>query len=132
VTDAGTPLKLFARGPVLAIAALMLVALVAGSWGYGYHRDELYFVEAAKHPAFGYPDQPPLTPLLGWLSTTVLGESTAALRVFSELEMAAAVVIAALIARELGGGWVSTRDTSSARRRSTCSPGWSSSGWWCD
>jgi 4-amino-4-deoxy-L-arabinose transferase-like glycosyltransferase len=79
--------------------------LVAGSWGYGYHRDELYFIEAAKHPAFGYPDQPPLTPLLGWISTTVFGQTPAGLRIFPELATALSVVVVAMMARELGGGW---------------------------
>jgi hypothetical protein len=98
-------LKPFARGPVLAIAVVLLAVLVAGSSGYGYHRDELYFIEAAKHPAFGYPDQPPLTPLLGWVSTTVFGQRPAGLRVFPELATVVMIVVAALIARELGGGW---------------------------
>jgi hypothetical protein len=94
----------FAAWPIAAIAlgAFGLLLLTAG--GYGYHRDELYFVEAGKHLAWGYDDQPPLTPLIGHLSTEVLGQSPTGLRVPSALALAACAVITGLMARELGGG----------------------------
>lgn len=100
MTDPGK--DTFARGPVLGIAALVGVVLLALSNRYGYHRDELYFLEAGRHLAWGYPDQPPLTPLLARLADLVAPGSLVVLRLPSTLSAAAVVVLAGLIARELG------------------------------
>jgi 4-amino-4-deoxy-L-arabinose transferase-like glycosyltransferase len=92
----------FAARFVLPVAVTELVVQVALGNDYGYHRDELYFRTAARHPAFGYDDQPPLTPLLGWVSETVFGESPRGLRVVSAIAVSVVVVLIALLARELG------------------------------
>ena len=83
--------------PVLLIAGLMVVGLLAVSGAYGFHGDEMYFVVAGQHPAFGYVDQPPLTPLLSAASVAVLGVSPTAVRVLPALEMGLIVVLVALI-----------------------------------
>ncbi|MGH2851519.1 MAG: glycosyltransferase family 39 protein [Solirubrobacteraceae bacterium] len=77
--------------------------LLATSTRYGYHRDELYFIVAGSHPAFGYPDQPPLVPLLCWAMNAIAPRSLLLLRTPSALIAAATTIIAALIAREVGG-----------------------------
>ena len=41
----------------------------------------MYFVVAGQHPAFGYVDQPPLTPLLSAASVALLGVTPTAVRV---------------------------------------------------
>jgi len=89
--------------PVLLVAALMLAGLLAVSGAYGFHGDEMYYVVAGQHPAFGYVDQPPLTPLLSAASVAVLGVSPTAVRLLPALEMALIVVLVALMARDLGG-----------------------------
>jgi len=86
-----------------AIASLVLAAVLAATNSrYDYHRDELYF--RMLDPAWGYVDQPPLTPLLGRAAVAVLGDSVWALRVPAVLCMVGVLWLAVLIARELGGG----------------------------
>jgi Dolichyl-phosphate-mannose-protein mannosyltransferase len=88
---------------VLLVAGLMVLGLLAVSGAYGFHGDEMYFVVAGQHPALGYVDQPPLTPLLSAASVAVLGVSPTAVRVLPAIEMALIVVLVALMARDLGG-----------------------------
>ncbi len=89
--------------PVVLAAVVMVVALLALSGAYGFHGDEMYYVVAGQHPAFGYVDQPPLTPLLSAGSVALLGVSPTAVRVLPALEMGLVVVLVGLIARALGG-----------------------------
>src|SRR5579859_7433338 len=89
--------------PVLVVAGLMVAGLLVVSGAYGFHGDEMYYIVAGQHPAFGYVDQPPLTPLLSAASVALLGVSPTAVRVLPALEMALIVIPAALIARDLGG-----------------------------
>jgi hypothetical protein len=84
--------------PAAPIAFLTGVALLLLSGRYGYHRDELYFLQAGRHLAWGFPDQPPLTPLLAMLS----GHSLVLLRLPSTLSTAVVVYLAGRMARDLG------------------------------
>jgi len=89
--------------PLLAISAAVAVILVAAASGYGYHRDELYFLEAGHHLRFGYPDQGPLTPLLARVMSGIAPGSLTVLRLPSALMAAGTVLITGLLAREVGG-----------------------------
>jgi Dolichyl-phosphate-mannose-protein mannosyltransferase len=97
---AGT-LPAFAWRPVAAAAAVVAVVLTLTSTAYGYHRDELYF--RMLEPAWGYLDQPPLTPWLARTLTGLFGDTLLVMRVPATLSLVAAIVIVALLARELGG-----------------------------
>ena len=97
------------RAPRLWIAAIAAAAFgveMAVSARYGYVRDELYFLAAGHHPAFGYVDQPPLTPLIARLSAVLSGNTLAGLRVVPALGLAALVVLTAAMSRLLGAGRV--------------------------
>jgi 4-amino-4-deoxy-L-arabinose transferase-like glycosyltransferase len=101
-TGAGGPVPRLSRAVVVvALAAVALLLSVAGR--YGYHRDEMYFIVAGGHPAFGYPDQPPLVPLLMHAMQWLAPGSLLALRSPSAVSAGATIVVAGLIARELGG-----------------------------
>jgi 4-amino-4-deoxy-L-arabinose transferase-like glycosyltransferase len=93
-----------ARRPLLVIAGAVTVLLLATSWRYGFHRDELYFLVAGRHPDWGYPDQPPLTPVLIRFMDLVGGGSIVVIRLPSALAGGATALLAGLTAREMGGG----------------------------
>jgi Dolichyl-phosphate-mannose-protein mannosyltransferase len=88
----------------IAVGAVVFAVLLAFSTRYGFHRDELYFLECARHLQASYVDQPVLTPLLAWVSLKLFGVSLLGLRMWPALAAWATVVVAALTAREFGGG----------------------------
>ncbi len=89
---------------VFVVAAAVFALLTAYSSRYGFHRDELYFLDCARHLALSYVDQPVFTPLVARLALTLFGVSVVGLRLFASLAAAATVVCAGGLAREFGGG----------------------------
>jgi hypothetical protein len=96
-----------AKPGALALVALplakLLVHLAAGA-GYGYHRDELYYLACADHLDWGYVDHPPFAVLVLAVTRSVIGDSVAAIRLVPALIGALTVLLAGLMARRLGGG----------------------------
>lgn len=88
-------------GPV---AATKLLVQLAFAGGYGYFRDELYYLACARHLAWGYVDHPPLCVVLLGIVHATLGDSRFAWRLLPALAGTAVVLLAALLARQMGGG----------------------------
>ena len=92
----------YAVREVAVVVLLQAAALLVLSPYYGPHRDELYFVAAGDHPAWGYPDQPAFTPMLARLADLVAPANLVVLRVPSVLAVAALVLLSVQLARLLG------------------------------
>lgn len=85
------------------VAVVVVAGLLVVANRYGFHRDELYFLEAGQHLAWGYVDQPPLTPVLARVQSALFGVSPWALRVIPALVSGLTAVLAGTLAREFGG-----------------------------
>ena len=93
------------RVPLAAwvIAAANVVLMLAVSDRYGFQQDELYFLVASHHLAFGYVDQPPLAVLLA-RTTDLFGVNPTAIRILPALAGGAIVVLTARLAALFDGG----------------------------
>ena len=86
------------------IAAAKLALHLYTGRHYGYFVDELYYLACSQHLDWGYVDQPPLIAVIVWLIRHTLGDSLPALRLLPALAGAAEIVLAGILARDLGGG----------------------------
>ncbi len=123
VTDIQAATKPTGQSPVPRLAIWLIAAGAFGlelavSGRYGYVRDELYFLAAGKHLAFGYVDQPALTPLIARMSAALTGNSLVGLRLLPALGLSALVVVTAAMSRLLSAG--RTRQVLAALSAATC------------
>ena len=88
---------------LFAIAGAVVLLHVLTNGRYGFHRDELQFLSDARHMDWGFVAYPPFTPMVERIGLSIFGLSMVGLRLFSVIAQATAVVIAGLMARELGG-----------------------------
>lgn len=86
-----------------AFAAVILAVHFAIGNGYGFHRDELQFLDDARHLDWGFVAYPPLTAFCGRIAIALFGISPQVLRLPAAIVNAVSLVLVGLIARELGG-----------------------------
>ena len=91
-------------GTLLAFITLIVQLGVNLLGGYGYFRDEFYYIACSDHLAWGYVDHPPLSILILWFNRIVLGDSIFALRLLPAAADAGLVYLTGLVVREMGGG----------------------------
>jgi 4-amino-4-deoxy-L-arabinose transferase-like glycosyltransferase len=86
-----------------ALASLVLAAHFLMGNGYGFHRDELQFLDDARHLQWGFVPFPPMTSFFGRMAIALFGISVQVLRLPAAVVNAVSLVLAGLMARELGG-----------------------------
>ena len=71
--------------------------------GWGYFRDEMYYILCGRHLDWGYVDHGPIIALQARAAIALFGTSLAGIRMFSALAGAAAVFLTGIIGWALGG-----------------------------
>ena len=84
-----------------AIGAVLFHILLNGQ--YGFHRDELDFIMNARQLDWGYVAYPPITPLFTRIGLELFGESLRGLRILPAIAQGIVIVLAGLMARDMGG-----------------------------
>lgn len=90
-------------GNLILLALFKLLLHLYINDQYEFHRDELAVLDYARTLDWGYVDFPPLTPFIARIALTLVGPSIVGVRLFVALAQSIAMVLAGLIARELGG-----------------------------
>ncbi|MDE1175402.1 MAG: glycosyltransferase family 39 protein [Edaphobacter sp.] len=92
---------------VLFALVKFLLHLTTNLWeahiGYGYFRDEFYYLICGRHLAWGYVDHGPIVALQARFAETVFGHSLAGIRMLSAAAGAGRVLLTGLLAWSLGG-----------------------------
>jgi hypothetical protein len=104
MADDGAAAAPFATRAVLGIAVVVAILHCAATpFSSGYWFDEVYMLAIGRyHLDWGSADQPPVAPCVGRTTEAVAPGSLMVLRLPAVLATAAAVIVAALIAHELG------------------------------
>ena len=87
---------------LLALAKLLLHLLT--NQQYGFHRDELDTLDAAKRLAWGYVNYPPFTPAMARIGLELFGPGQVGVRIMAPIAQSVTLILVALLVRELGGG----------------------------
>ena len=104
--DAPAPARVAAFDIVLLAAFPLLklaLHLLAGE-GYGYHRDELYYLACANHLGAGYVDHPALSVIVLSAVRAIAGDAVTTIRIVPAVAGALTVLVIGLMVRRLGGG----------------------------
>lgn len=110
-TDSQIPDRMPVRAALLLagiFAALtFLIHFASSLWGahlgYGFFRDEMYFLVCGHHLAWGYVDQPPMVALQARVAELLFGISPTGDRVFSFLAAGVTVGLTGLLTWQFGG-----------------------------
>src|SRR5271155_1376429 len=99
--------RTFDRREIALLGGLTLVTFLlhlAFYKGYGFFRDELYFIACSHRLDWGYVDQPPGVAIVAWAARGLLGDTLLAVRFVPCIFAALQVLLTGLTARALGAG----------------------------
>jgi hypothetical protein len=86
---------------LMALGAVIFHIALNGQ--YGFHRDELDFIMNARQLDWGYVSYPPITPLFARIGLELFGGSLRGLRVLPAIAQGIVMILAGLMARDMGG-----------------------------
>ena len=87
----------------IKLAVQVGVNLWQAHLGWGYFRDEMYYILCGQHLDWGFVDHGPIVALQARASIAIFGKSLAGIRMFSALAGAAKLFLTGMIAWSLGG-----------------------------
>jgi hypothetical protein len=94
-------LRPFAIAIYFAICTLLIHVVTSG--GYGYFRDELYYMACGDHLDWGYVDMAPMAAWAARGSRLLFGDSLFAIRLLPAVAGATKIVLTGLMVKEFGG-----------------------------
>jgi len=107
IRPADPTLSAAVRLALLFSAIKLVVHVAANLWeahiGYGYFRDEMYYIACGRHLAWGYVDHGPIVALQARASEVFFGRSLAGLRFLSALAGAMRAFLTGMLCWSLGG-----------------------------
>jgi hypothetical protein len=96
-------LRLAALFAAIKFLLLLALNLLQSHLGYGYTRDELYYLVCGQRLAWGYVDHAPLVAVQAKVSPALFGHSLAGVRMLTTLAAAGRVLLTGLVTWALGG-----------------------------
>src|ERR1700679_3787634 len=95
------------RVAVIFATAKLLLQFALTLWtshlGYGYFRDEFYYIACGRHLAWGYVDHGPIVALQARLGELLFGDSLFAIRILSAAAGAISVFLTGVMVWAFGG-----------------------------
>lgn len=89
---------------IACLLAAKLILHFFTNGNYSYHRDELLYLALGNHPDFGHWSTGPLLGWISWFTQHTIGDSPFAIRFIPTLLGCGLMILAAAMARDLGGG----------------------------
>ncbi len=97
--------QLIAKLP-FAVYFIALAGFIFQMWAgqnYGIFRDEFYYLECARHLAFGYVDHPPFSIFKLWAWVGLFGDSQFSIRIIPSLLFSIVIITTSVITKQLNG-----------------------------